>query len=152
MFNKLSQSRFSAAHVAAFAAGFLLMPLAVAATTPVLADAFAAAPALTIEPLAAATTQTFLTSPAIADSATQNAQAGAVTLRYFNLDGGFGNSSSGSANHSGRDGSHGQSQDHHFEREGGTQVSSVPLPAGLLLFGSGLIGLLGAVRLRSFKR
>jgi hypothetical protein len=67
-----------------------------------------------------------------------------VTIRYLNLDGGFGTANSSSANQSGRDGSHGQSHEHHFEKEGGTQVSSVPLPAGLWPFGSGPIALLGA--------
>jgi hypothetical protein len=71
-----------------------------------------------------------------------------VTIRYFNLYGGIGNANSGSADQSGRDGSHGQSHEHHFAKEGGKLVSSVPLPPGFWLFGSGLIALFGAAGLR----
>jgi hypothetical protein len=88
-----------------------------------------------------------VTTQNLVDGAPQPDQSGAVTIRYFDLDGGFGNANSSSADQYSRDGSHGEPHEHHYEKEGGMQVSSVPLPAGLWLFGSGLIALFGAAGL-----
>jgi hypothetical protein len=136
--------------VATFAAGFMLVTAAVAAPTPIVVDALTTPPLLALGPDQASATPPAFTAGNTSGGSVQltnsDVRGSSTAIRYFNLDGGIGNANSDGSNHSYRDATHGQSHEHHYEKEGGTSVSSVPLPVGFWLFGSGLIALFAAAR------
>jgi hypothetical protein len=139
--------------LATMLAAIFLTQSAMSASTPVTIDALNSAPMLTTGLDRGTAIQTAAPpsgndggSTKAASVVNQGRRDDSLSLNPHDVKG---DAQSSPSNHLGRDESHNTYQGRHFELEGtGAPFSPVPLPAALWLFGTGVVGLAGAVSYR----